>query len=71
MHKIYIQNKPLFLVDKVDKEVDDYLHRQDTMFIDELNSSSVKTMLQQLENPEYYAGVFLHNNLNELLDAFK
>lgn len=71
MIKVYVQNKPLFLIDKVTAEVEDFLHRNDTMYIDELNPPAVKTMLQQLEQPEIYAGVFLHPNLTELLDGFK
>ena len=71
MVKIYVQNKPLFLVDTIDKETEDYLHRPETIFIDELNHSAVKTMLYELEQPEFYQGVFLHTDVDELLAAFK
>jgi 8-oxo-dGTP pyrophosphatase MutT (NUDIX family) len=71
MLKIFVNNKPLFLVDAIDRNVDEYLHRPDTIFIDELNPSAIKTMLQQLENEDYYAGVFLHPSIEELLNAFK
>jgi 8-oxo-dGTP pyrophosphatase MutT (NUDIX family) len=71
MLHISIQNKPLFLVDKITFEVDDYLHRPTTIFLDELNPAAVKTILQEMENDRFYAGVFLHHNLNELLNAFK
>jgi len=71
MLKIHIQNKPLYLSDQVNEEINDYLHRQETLFIDELNPAGVRTMVQELEKPEYYAGVYLHKNLDELLNAFK
>ncbi|HEU4903276.1 MAG TPA: NUDIX domain-containing protein [Flavisolibacter sp.] len=71
MVKIYIQNKPLLLVDKIDRETEDYLHRPDTIFIDELNPSAVKTMLHELEQSKFYTGVFLHANVEDLLKAFK
>lgn len=71
MIKIYVQNKPLFLIDKINPEVEDYLHRQDTIFIDELNAPAVKTMLHELDQPQFYTGVFLHPNLDELLAGFK
>ena len=70
MVKIYVHNKPLFLVDRITGEVKEYVHRPDSLFIDELNSSSVKTMLQQLEQADFYAGILLHPNLNELLEVF-
>ncbi|RYY44360.1 MAG: NUDIX domain-containing protein [Chitinophagaceae bacterium] len=71
MVKIYIQNKPLFLVDSLDSATEDYLHRPTTIFIDELSPAAVKTMLHELEQPEFYYGVFKHSNIHELLDAFK
>ena len=71
MTTIYIQNKPLFLVDKIGREVDDYLHRPDTIYIDELNAAAVKTMLHEMEQPRFYQGVFLHHNPTDLLNAFK
>src|SRR5215217_3944606 len=71
MVKIYVQNKPLYLVNNIDKEIDDYLHRPETIFLDELNPSAVKTALYELEQPEFYQGVFLHPNTDELLAAFK
>lgn len=71
MTTIYIQNKPLFLVDKIDKKLEDYLHRPDTIYIDDLNAAAVKTMLHELEQPQFYRGVFLHQNVPALLNAFK
>ena len=71
MVKIYVHNKPLFLVDNITAEVDEYVHRPNTLFIDELDSAAVRTMLQQLEKAAFYAGVFLHSNLEELIEAFK
>lgn len=71
MLKIYVQNKPLFLISELNNDAEDYMHRPNTIFIDELNPSSIRTMLQQLEKPDYYAGIFLHHDLDELLTAFK
>lgn len=71
MVKIFVQNKPLFLVDKTNSETEEYLHRQTTMFIDELNTPAIKTMLHELEQPSFYAGVLMHSDVNESLGAFK
>ena len=71
MLKIFVQNKPLFLVDKIEPEIEDYLHRPSTIFIDELNAPAVKTMLYELEQPEYYAGILQHNNIDEILKEIK
>jgi 8-oxo-dGTP pyrophosphatase MutT (NUDIX family) len=71
MIKLFVHNKPLFLVDKIEGEVEDYMHRQSTIFLDELNSHAIRTMLYELEQPDYYAGVLLHKNVNKSLAAFK
>lgn len=69
--KIYVQNKPLFLVDRITPEVEDYLHRPDTIFIDELNEASVKTMLHEMEKPQFYQGVFLHPDEAKVVEGFR
>lgn len=71
MIRIYVQNKPLFLVDKITKEVEGYVSNSDTFFADNLNPSATISMLNTLERREISAGVFQHSNLIELLDAFK
>jgi 8-oxo-dGTP pyrophosphatase MutT (NUDIX family) len=71
MIKIFVQNKPLYLIDCPNPEVEEYLHRQTTIFIDELNTPAIKTMLQQLEQPDFYAGVLMYPDVAAALEAFK
>ena len=71
MIKLFVHNKPLFLVDKIEGEVEDYMHRPSTISLDELNSHAVRTLLSELEQPEYYAGVLLHKDINKSLAEFK
>jgi len=68
--KIYFGNKPLFLVDRIDGTIEDYLHRQETIFIDELNVHTVKTMIHEMGRDEIYRGVFLHPDLDALFSQF-
>lgn len=49
MRKIYHLNKPLFLIDKEGPEVSAYLHRPDTIFVDEGSPQGIKTVLRELE----------------------
>ena len=71
MHvKIYFGDKPLFLCDAVDETVQPFIHHDDAVFIDELNSHTVKSMVHEMEQPEIHAGVFYHPNLEELKKAF-
>lgn len=68
--KIYFDNKPLFLCDEVDEVLQPYVHHDDTIFIDELNSHTVKAMIHEMELAKIHAGVFYHPDLEELKKAF-
>jgi 8-oxo-dGTP pyrophosphatase MutT (NUDIX family) len=68
--KIYFDNKPLFLCDSVDEVLQPYIHHDDAIFIDELNSHSVKAMIHEMQLEKIHAGVFYHPDLEELKKAF-
>ena len=68
--KIYFKDKPLFLCDAIDATMQTYVHHDDAVFIDELNSHSVKAMIHEMEQPSIHAGVFYHPHLDELKEAF-
>ena len=68
--KIYFDNKPLFLCDTVDAELEPYVHHDDAVFIDELDSHTVKSMIHEMQLEKVHAGIFLHHDLEELKKAF-
>jgi 8-oxo-dGTP pyrophosphatase MutT (NUDIX family) len=67
--KIYFNDKPLFLCDKLDRTVEPFVHHDDAVFIDELDAHTVKTMIHEMQQPKIHAGVFLHPDLEELKKA--
>lgn len=68
--KVYFDNKPLFLCDAVDETITPYMHHDDAIFIDELNSHTVKSMIHEMQLDKVHAGVFLHTDLDALRKAF-
>lgn len=68
--KIYFNEKPLFLCDAPDAAIDEYLHHDDTVFIDELDNHTVKTMLHEMQQEKVHAGVFVHSDFEALRKAF-
>lgn len=68
--KIYFNDKPLFLCDAVDETIQPFIHHDDAVFIDELDSHTVKTMIHEMEQEAVHAGVFYHTSLEELKKAF-
>ena len=71
MQKIYFNHKPLFICSTITPEIDEYLHQGTTIFIDEFNKHTVETIIEEMQRPEINAGVFLHGNEEEVLDAIK
>jgi 8-oxo-dGTP pyrophosphatase MutT (NUDIX family) len=69
--KIYFNNKPLFLVNELTPEIEEYLHHEETVFIDEFNFHTVKAMIHEMEQPKIHRGVFLHQDVEEVLNTFK
>jgi 8-oxo-dGTP pyrophosphatase MutT (NUDIX family) len=68
--KIYFNDKPLFLCDKIERLIEPFLHHDDAVFIDELNSHTVKSMIHEMQLEKVHAGVFLHADLEALKKAF-
>ncbi len=68
--KIYFGDKPLFLCDAVDDAIQPFVHHDDAVFIDELNSHTVKSMIHEMQLDKVHAGVFFHPDLEELKKAF-
>ena len=68
--KIYFGDKPLFLCDDIDAVMQPLIHHDDTVFIDELNTHTVKAMIHEMQQQQVHAGVFYHKDLDELKKAF-
>lgn len=68
--KIYFNDKPLFLCDNIDEVVEPFVHHDDAVFIDELDTHTVKSMIYEMQLEKIHAGVFFHPNLEELKKAF-
>lgn len=72
MHQIiYFDDRPLYLCDEIDEIVEPLIHHDDTVFIDELNIHTIKTIIHEMQLEKVKAGVFFHPSLSELYKAFK
>src|SRR5215203_3325026 len=71
MQKIYFNYKPLFICSEITPAIDEYLHQGTTIYIDEFNIHTVKTIIEEMQRPEINAGVFLHKDERQVLQAIK
>jgi 8-oxo-dGTP pyrophosphatase MutT (NUDIX family) len=68
--KIYFSDKPLFLCDEFNAEINSYAHHDDAVFIDEYSTAAVNSMIHEMKLSKVHAGIFYHNKLDDLKKAF-
>jgi ADP-ribose pyrophosphatase YjhB (NUDIX family) len=68
--KVYFGDKPLFLCNAIDNIIQPYVHHDDAVYIDELNTHTVKSMIHEMEQQQVHAGVFYHSDFEELKKTF-
>ena len=71
MYTIYLDHKPLYLTDTIGTDIEEFLHHEETVFIDDFDGHTVKAMIHEMEAPQIRTGVFLHSDVEALLNAFK
>lgn len=67
---IYFGDKPVYLCDKLTKQIDEVRHHPDAVFIDELSSSAINSLLHEIEKPAFHAGIILHSDFDKLKKNF-
>ncbi len=71
MHiKIYFGEKPVFLCDALDKELQEILHHPDAVFMDEISGPAIKSLQHEIKKDVFHAGVICHSDLEKLQKAF-
>lgn len=70
-YKIYFGDHPLFLTDTLDAEMQEIMHHDDGVFMDELSNAGIKSMIHEMKLPQRHAGVFHHEDVEALFKAFR
>ncbi len=60
----------MFLCDELTKEINEYAHHDDAVFIDDFSTPAINSMIHEMRQEKMHAGVFLHKDFNELKKAF-
>ena len=68
--KIYFDNRPLFLSDEINAAINQYIHHDDAVFIDEFSRPAVNSIIHEMQLQKIHAGVFYHPDLEKLKKAF-
>ncbi len=71
MHiKIYFGDKPVYLCNDINQELNEILHHPDAVFIDEISNAAIKSLLHEIVKEEFHAGVLWNSDLEKLKKAF-
>ena len=68
--KIYFGDKPVFLCDEINTELNNILHHPDAVFVDEINAAAINSLLHEIKKEEFHAGVIWNTDLDKLKKAF-
>ncbi len=68
--KIYFDDKPVFLCDEMDEDLNELLHHPDTVFIDELSTPAINSLLHEIKKDAFHAGIIWHADLQKLRKSF-
>ena len=68
--KIYFNDKPVYLCDEINKELNEILHHPDAVFMDEVSGRGIKSLLHEIQKDEFHAGVLWNTDLEALKKAF-
>ena len=67
---IYFDNKPVFLCDEVTREINEYQHHPDAVFIDEISTAAINSLLHEIKKPEFHAGIIFDKDFEKMKTSF-
>jgi 8-oxo-dGTP pyrophosphatase MutT (NUDIX family) len=68
--KIYFGEKPVYLCNEIDVFLNELMHHPDVVFIDELSTPAVKSLLHEIVKEEFHAGIIWNEDLEKLKKSF-
>lgn len=67
---IYFDDKPVFLCDEITKEIQEYKHHPDAIYIDELSTAAINSLLHEIRKPQFHAGIIFSTDFLKLKTQF-
>ena len=68
--KIYFDEKPVFLCNEIDPELQEILHHPDAVYMDEITTPAINSLLHEIKKEEFHAGVLFNEDLEALKKSF-
>jgi 8-oxo-dGTP pyrophosphatase MutT (NUDIX family) len=68
--KIYFDEKPVYLCDEMDSHLNEILHQPYTVFVDELSTPAINSLLHEIKKEEFHTGIIWNKDFGKLQKAF-
>lgn len=68
--KIYFGDKPVFLCDEIDTSLHELMHHPETIFIDELSTPAIHSLLHEISKDEFLRGILWNADFQKLKKEF-
>ncbi|MFT3948297.1 MAG: NUDIX domain-containing protein [Agriterribacter sp.] len=68
--KIYFDDKPVFLCDEIDSTIEAHRHHPDAVFIDEITTPAINSLLHEIIKPDFHSGILFSENIDKLKKQF-
>ena len=68
--KVYFNDKPLFLTDSIDAELEPYKHHDNAIFMDEFSPPAINSIIHEMRLQKIHAGILFHTDLEKLKKSF-
>ncbi len=67
---IYFGDKPVYLCNELNQEIEEIRHHSDAVFIDELSTAAINSLLHEIKKAAFHAGIIFHPDFERLKKAF-
>lgn len=67
---IYFDDKPVFLCDEITPAINEYRQHPDAVYIDELSTAAINSLLHEIKKSEFHAGIIFDQNFLKLKSDF-
>ena len=67
---IYFEDKPVFLCDEITAEIQEYKHHPDAIYIDELSTAAINSLLHEIKKTQFHAGIIFSADFLKLKTQF-
>lgn len=68
--KIYFGDKPVFLCDEIDATIEEHRHHPDAIFIDEVTTPAINSLLHEIVKPDFHSGILYSEDIGKLKKLF-